>query len=71
MPRYRASGRGSERKTFKEVVKGNDELPPADAKPEYIEVTATLMSIDPTQNMYYSACPDNNRKVIASSFKAP
>ncbi len=66
--RYRAAGRGSERKTFKDVVKAIDELPSPDAKPEYIDITATLMSIDPTQNMYYSACPDNNRKVIASSY---
>eukprot|EP00884_Botryococcus_braunii_P019282 jgi/Botrbrau1/6037/Bobra.0042s0022.1 len=60
----KAAGRGSERKTFKDVVKAGDDLPSPDAKAEYIDITATLMSIDPTQNMYYSACADNNRKVV-------
>lgn len=59
----RGAGRGVDRLTFKDVVKAADELPSADAKPEYIDITATLMSIDPTQSLYYNACPDNNRKV--------
>jgi hypothetical protein len=40
-----------------------EELPPADAKPQWHTVVATVASIDPGQSLYYEACPENNRKV--------
>ena len=40
-----------------------DELPPAEAKPVFRNVLATVAAVDPAQSLYYEACPENNRKV--------
>ena len=39
-----------------------EDLAPADAKPQWHTLVATVAQIDPNQSMYYEACPDNNRK---------
>ncbi len=38
-------------------------MPGVDAKPEYYSIVATVAQIDPDTNLYYNACPENNRKV--------
>ncbi|KAK9794335.1 hypothetical protein WJX73_003860 [Symbiochloris irregularis] len=48
---------------LKDIQKEAHELVP-DAKPEYHNVTATVAMIDPSQTLYYQACPDNGRKVV-------
>ncbi|BDA51382.1 Replication protein A 70 kDa DNA-binding subunit B [Coccomyxa sp. Obi] len=60
-----ASGGGApERATFAELRVPKEELPPADSKPSYHTVVATVASIDAQQSLYYEACPENNRKVV-------
>lgn len=55
---------GSSRATFKSIIKTDPaDLPGVDAKPEYHTVLATVAQIDPDINLYYNACPENNRKV--------
>lgn len=45
------------------LQKSEGELPPADAKPEYHNVVATVTSIDADQTpLYYDAAPDTGRK---------
>ncbi|EIE20008.1 hypothetical protein COCSUDRAFT_19010 [Coccomyxa subellipsoidea C-169] len=60
----RASGGAAELQTFAQLRVGKEELPPADAKPQYHTVIATVANIDSQQSLYYEACPDNNRKVV-------
>lgn len=55
-----------ERATFAELRVPKEELPPADSKPSYHTVVATVASIDAQQSLYYEACPENNRKVCIS-----
>lgn len=58
----RGSGGAPERATLAALRRERDLLPPADAKPEYASVVATVAAVDPAQTLYYQACPDNNRK---------
>lgn len=59
----RALGGPPERQTFGDLRVPKEELPPADAKPQYHTIIATVAHIDAQQALYYEACPDNNRKV--------
>ncbi|CAK0786712.1 hypothetical protein CVIRNUC_009926 [Coccomyxa viridis] len=59
-----SGGRGpQERLTLAQLIVPKEDLPPADAKPQWHTLTATVAQIDPNQSMYYEACPDNSRKV--------
>ncbi|KAK9902800.1 hypothetical protein WJX75_006399 [Coccomyxa subellipsoidea] len=60
----RALGGPPERQTFGDLHVPKEELPPADAKPQYHTIIATVAHIDAQQALYYEACPDNNRKVV-------
>ncbi|KAK9851907.1 hypothetical protein WJX84_007818, partial [Apatococcus fuscideae] len=56
---------GSTKATFKSIIKTDAaDIPAVDAKPEYHTVLATVAQIDPDINLYYNACPENNRKVV-------
>lgn len=61
-----SGGSGRAWSQLKDVQKAVEDLPPADAKPEYHSVTATVVLLDPAQSLYYQACPENNRKVPAA-----
>lgn len=61
----RAGAGATERTTFAELRAPKEALPPADAKPQYHTIVATVAQIDPQQSLYYEASPDNNRKVLA------
>ena len=57
---------GAQRSTFREIIKTDTaDLPSVDSKPEYHTVLATVAQIDPDTNLYYNACPENNRKVCS------
>lgn len=64
-------GASQERVTFKHLTKSPADMPSPDAKPEYHNAICTVANIDPQQNMYYQACPDNNRKVMMCLALAP
>ncbi|KAK9828112.1 hypothetical protein WJX81_005736 [Elliptochloris bilobata] len=61
----KSGGAAPERSTLAALRKEKDALQGADAKPEYASISATIAAIDPAQSLYYQACPDNNRKVVA------
>ena len=65
-------GRGpQERLTLAQLIVPKEDLPPADAKPQWHTLTATVAQIDPNQSMYYEACPDNNRKACCLPPECP
>ena len=67
-----SGGRGpQERLTLAQLIVPKEDLPPADAKPQWHTLTATVAQIDPNQSMYYEACPDNNRKACCSLLDCP
>ena len=67
-----SGGRGAqERLTLAQLIVPKEDLPPADAKPQWHTLTATIAQIDPNQSMYYEACPDNNRKACCLSPRCP
>ena len=71
--RRRGSGGDSrERTTLAVLQKSEGELPPADAKPEYHNVVATVTSIDADQTpLYYDAAPDTGRKASPRLLSVP
>ncbi|CAD7702509.1 unnamed protein product [Ostreobium quekettii] len=58
------SGGSSERRLLRDFHPSSDNLPSPDAKPEYCTTSATVVHINPDQNLYYLANPENNRKVV-------
>lgn len=44
------------------VVKDQLSLPPPDAKPEFFNVRACVMKIDPDQNLFYTADAATGKK---------
>jgi len=67
----RGGGGAPERATLAALRRERDLLPPADAKPEYASVVATVAAVDPAQTLYYQACPDNNRKARPAACRPP
>ena len=57
---------GAGQATFKSIIRTDPaDMPSVDAKPEYHTVIATVARI-PDSNLWYTACPENNRKVCYS-----